>query len=269
MGGGVFNPLGAFDTTIPGIPIEDFGLPQFDDPGTALLEDLAKARVQELLQPFENPALKSLIDDITSRINELRGPVFSAEDENLLRTASLDRIGRLEDQARQRALEELGTFGRAPTSGLNLQVLRDISESFNQQRTGAEASFGQYAIGERQRRLDQALGLSGQLAEIPRTLSADEATRRREALATAGLLSELPERRLQLALATLGQQPPPPSLFANLAQLVSLGQGQQRIDLLNQQFLTDQDRFRQQNLFSFIGSLASLIPSLVSGGRSA
>lgn len=316
-GGGGGGRGGAFDTQIHGVPINDFGLPQFDDPGTALLEDLVKIRLDELFQPVKDPArqqyadelqrlfgsfreprrnpeVDTLIGNIRSRIGELTGPVFSAEEENLLRTRSLDDITRAQDVAEQRAVEQFGGRGLEATSGVRADVLGDIAREFAGLRSREAGEFGRFAVGERQRRQERALdlgeqvrgleegeiqrgetrGLQGltiaqELAQLAEQIRVEEQQRRREAIAQAGLLAELPERRLQLALATLGTQPPPGSLFNQLAQLVQLGQGQQGLNLqgMNLQRLVDLQKLQQQQgYFSGLGSMLGSFGDLFNTG---
>jgi len=338
------------DTSIPGVPINDLGAPQFDDPGTAILEDLAKARLNELFSPVNDPARQQLSDllqtltdrygqplrnpevdaqiakirerigalddpflglgDYESRVEELQGPVFSASDENLLRTQSLDRIARQQDEEEARALEVFGGLGRERSSGVNAEILNQLGQFFSGQRAEAEGEFARYAIDERQKRQDQAInlldrirsitdrradqslqlgegirqleegeltradtralqqtGFAEALAQLTQGTRQEEQQRRREGLSIAGLLSDLPANRLQLALATLGTQPPPPPLFGQLAQLLNAGQGQGQLGLglaglQNQGALINQNANQQfqGGLGSFLAGLGNLFP---------
>jgi hypothetical protein len=279
-----------------------FGEPQFDDPGGALLEDLIKIQIDRLFQDRDDPATQQLIQtlqgqfettdaslerllaDIGLRIDELREAPFSRGEEELFRTSALDRISSQQDAATNRLLEEFGALGRAPTSGVNAELLRQLSSDFASQRTGAETDFAVQAANIRNQRLDQALGLSGQLQGLDRArraertglagqlstieqlIQSDEDTRQREALATAGLLSELPERRLQLALQTLGQGSGPTSLFSALSQFVNLGQGQQNLALQAQQLRDQANQFNQANYGSLFTGLGGLFSDIFDSG---
>ncbi len=342
--GGPFEPPGPptgpppsapppFPPTVPPVPIEDFGGPQFLDPGTAVLEDLLKLRLGELFAQRDNPGIQqqlnflqgqvevpdpffsNLIHDIGTRMGQLQTPgqlqsdveqriaqlreaPFSAGEEELIRTEALDRIGRTQDSAERRLLEQVGALGRAPTSGANADLLRLQGQEFTSQRADAERAFGLRAAEERQRRLnqalelrqfmdadergrlDQALGLSGQLqqlgqgrrdeqidaaniiAAIEEQVRLQEEGRRREAVSLAGMLSGLPERRLQLAMSALGTQAPPPPLFDSLAQLMGLNQNQQQLALQAQIAAQNAAAQRRSDRSGLALGLGGLIPTI-------
>jgi hypothetical protein len=279
---------------IDAVPLSDFGGPQFDDPGAALLEDLLKVRIQELFQPVENPALSTLIqtlqghfdtsdtqlsrllEDIGVRVDELRADPFTRGEEELFRTRALDKISSTQDADTRRLLEVFGSLGRAPTSGVNAEMLRRQAVAFGGQRTQAESAFAIASAQLKNQRLDQALGLSGQLrnldmarrgervnlstqlAAIEQQIAGQEQARRREAITSASALSEMPERRLQLALAALDRAPAPASQFANFAQLAQTSQGQQGLALQLQQLQQQQQQFNAQSSAQFFAGLAGL-----------
>jgi len=65
-------------------------------------------------------------------------------------------------------------------------------------------------------RAAQQLGAAGQLSDLSGSVRGEEETRRSQAIALQGILAELPERRLQLALSTLGQGESPGSMVSSL-----------------------------------------------------
>jgi hypothetical protein len=154
-------------------------------------------RQQQLRQDERSPEADRLLQELGLRQQQLRAPVFSDVEENLIRTKALDRISRLQDQAEARQFEQLGALGRAPTSGVNVEVLRGLNEEFNRLRSQAEGDFGRFAIGERQRRLDQALGLGQERLGVEETEIQRRQQRLNEALGLGGQRLGVEETEIQ------------------------------------------------------------------------
>jgi hypothetical protein len=183
----------------------------------------------------------------------------------------LREVDRAFDENRAR---EQGNLGRARVEqrmarqgeAFDAQTAMDaLLNSRRTQRTDLAQTLADWTAN----RGERAAQLYGTLAEIPtaraqqqlqgaQTLDAlsqsvrgEEQSRRSEALALQGLLAELPERRLQLALATLGEGSTPESMMNSLAQLAGLSNQRQATSAA-----------QSQANWTGIGSLASLIGSL-------
>lgn len=185
-------------------------------------------------------------------------------------------VNRQFDQARA---QEQGAMGRARVEqrmqrqGEAFDVQTAIDALLNQRRT-QRTSLAQNLADWTAGRGERAAELYGTLAEIPtvraqqqlqgaQTLDAlsqavrgEEQSRRSEALALQGLLAELPERRLQLALATLGQGSTPESLMASLTGLAGLANQRQATSAA-----------QSQANWTGLGSLASILGSLFTRSR--
>ncbi len=251
-----------------------------NDPARDQLARLLQTATDRFTNPQRNPEVDTLIADLRARMDELRGAPFSAEEENIIRTGALDRISGGQDVAEQRLLEVLGSMGRLGTSGVNAQLVADQARQFDTQRSQAEGEFGRFAVSERQRRQDQALALGDAIRQLEESEIArveedllqalgtaqslfgvsmgtrgEEADRSREAMSLAGILAGMPERRLQLALQTLGMGPGPSDLTNPLLSLLGLGLDSQRLGLQHQQA-----GFNRSAAFgSAFGSLGNLL----------
>ena len=119
-------------------------------------------------------------------------------------------------------------------TGVNLLGEADATEQAR--RAGQAQTFG--AITDvQQARTQQQLAAANELSSLSGSVRGEEEARRAQAIALQGLLAELPERRLQLALATLGQGEAPGSVMNSLLGLAGLGQQQAQFQsTLNQNF---------------------------------
>lgn len=183
-------------------------------------------------------------------------------------------VNRQFDQSR--AVEQ-GNLGRArveqrqanQAEAFNVQTaLEALLNSRRSQRTDLAQTLADWTAN----RGERATQLYGTLAEIPtaraqqqlqgaqtleslsQSVRGEEQSRRSEALALQGLLAELPERRLQLALATLGQGSTPESMMGSLTSLASLS---------NQRAATQ--AAQSQANWTGMGSLAQILASLYQG----
>ena len=212
-----------FDQQVPFGLGGDFGGSMFDDPGTALFEDMLKARIQELGSEPDDPRLEQFFSDLDARVQELRGDPFSAEEEDQIRTRSLDQIGRNQDAAEARALEVLGSLGRAGTSGVNANVIAELADQFNQARAGAEQDFSEFALGERQRRRGLAFDLQREGQTLESLIEERRQQRRREQQSVASILAGLGPQRFAEAAAFLNGLPAPQPLSQQYAPLLAQG----------------------------------------------
>jgi hypothetical protein len=215
--------------------------PTFDDPTQRLVEDSALARYQHLQNPDPNSGTAMYEQYARDLVNALKQPVYSPQDESILKGGALDAMTQERDQTKQRWLEELSRRGMSPSSGPALQGLLEIDNHYNQARTQVEAQFAQNAI---QQTRDQRF----QTADVLSKLSQSEEGRLSDAVNYAkmpyGLTQDAFGRNLQLTSAAGNPA-------ANLSSLLSVYQ-----TLANNNRLNSLDR--QNGLESIFQSLAEL-----------
>jgi hypothetical protein len=119
-------------------------------------------------------------------------------------------------------------------------------------------------LGGQQYGDSQTLGAAQLLGGMGAGFRGEQTANANQALALAGMLAELPERRLALAQSIMTGQPSNlNSIFGNLSQLVGLGQNQQGLWQQQQQFNAQQNGAFGNSMGSL---LAMLLPMLMGGG---
>lgn len=205
-GAGGTGGTGGTQTGIPGVDVSSYNA-QFDDPSTRYLEDWAKARLNELGQPVNDPsrdALARLLDQLTAQFEQQRtaqegenvklrerqqqaqlssedliafltkragtlqqDPYTGAEAE-VLRTQALDPIENDRQAARQRALGRVSQRGMDPTSGIAQQLLNDTDAGFDRSRAVAQNDLAYRTINEKRSREQEAQSLLASIPDIQR-----------------------------------------------------------------------------------------------------
>ncbi len=272
---------------------------QFSDPSTAFYESLLKQRVDQLGQPINDPnqqALAKLLEQQTAylqqqqqqqaaandqlkarqaqaqvstdkyvayanqRAGELQSPAYTPSEQNILKTQATDPIEADRQAALKRALDNVGSRGFDPSSGIAQDLLRQVNGTADVARNTSQNALAVRQIDEQRSRQQEAQAL---LAAIPQAQMAaangdlsflqslnqavnslgaqagqsatqqvalgqqarDQATaQQNELLARAGQLYQLPLNAAQLGMAALGQAPNPADLTQqtiSLAQLAS------------------------------------------------
>jgi hypothetical protein len=138
--------------------------PQFDDPSQRLIEDYALGRYQQLQNPDPNSGTALFEKYARELIDTLRGPVYSAGDESIIKGKALDTIMGEQDQTIQQWMEQLSRRGIPPSSGPALEGVRQIQEHYKTLRTQVEADFARDAIAQTRTQREQVLNTAGQLA---------------------------------------------------------------------------------------------------------
>ena len=169
--------------------------PQFDDSSQRLIEDYALDRFHQRQNPDPNSGTALFEKYARELIDTLKQPVYSPEDEAVLKSKAVNTIEGERTQTKQRWLEELNRRGIAPSSGIALQGLLDIDNHFNTARNTFETSFAADAVSATRANRVQVLDTYGQLAD-------SEESRLREAGTYAampyGLQNDAFQRNLQL-----------------------------------------------------------------------
>lgn len=172
--------------------------PTFTDPTQRLVEDSALARMQHLQNPDANSGTAMYEQYARDLVNTLKQPVYSPQDESIIKGSALDAMARERDQTKQRWLEEVSRRGLNPSSGPALQGLLEIDNHYNTARTQVEAQFAKDAI---QQTRDQRF----QVGDVLSKLSQSEEGRLSDAVNYAkmpyGLTQDAFGRNLQLTSA--------------------------------------------------------------------
>src|SRR5438132_4470898 len=139
--------------------------PQFTDPASALLENYALDRFGQRMNPAPTSGTAMYEQYAKQLVDTLKSPVYSPQDEAVLKTKATNAIMAERDQTKQRWLEELSARGIAPSSGVALDGLQRIEQHFEGLRTTAEAQFAANAIDQTRAQRFQALDTLGQLSQ--------------------------------------------------------------------------------------------------------
>lgn len=201
----------------------------FDDPATQALQSLIQGRLTSLQQPLANPQMDAFLKQASEYITQLQAPVYSEPEENALRTKVFSQLEQDRATALQQAQERLSAMGHGKGSGTYEQAAQLVNKHFDQLRSQQENDLFTGTIAERQRRLQAALGVSAQAATAVNGQNATQESRAREAITTAGILPDLTQQRLALALQSLGAGGSnPSSVMSSVSQLANFNAGQQQ-----------------------------------------
>ena len=182
-------------------------------------------------------AVKRLTEYTNQRVQRLQAPAYTGSEQEVLRTQLLDPLERDRTAAQKRALEQIGARGMDPSSGIAQQLLQDVNRAFDEQRTRSQGTIASRQIEEQRSREQEAQQLLQYLAQLP------DATARgdldfvnytqglinqpgAQTLTTGQLLADLPTKRLNDALATLGMSPSMSGAGSNSIQLLQQLQNQ-------------------------------------------
>lgn len=164
--------------------------PLFSDPASSLLENYALDQFGRRINPDPNSGTALYEQYARELIDTLRQPVYSPQDEAILKTRATNAIEQERSATQQRWIEELSARNIPRSSGIALDGLQRIEDHFNGLRTQAEAQFATDAIAQtRQNRL-QVLDTAGALA-------GEEETRLQDAGNYARVPYDLQERAFQ------------------------------------------------------------------------
>lgn len=182
--------------------------PLFSDPASALLENYALDQFGNRINP--NPTSGTALYEKYARelMDTLRQPVYSPQDEAILKTKATNAIMQERDQTKQRWLEELQARGIPPSSGVALDGLQRIESHFEGLRTTAEAQFASDAIGQTRANRLQVLNTAGQLSQ-------EEEARLQDAGNYARVPYDLQDRAFQRNLQLVGAGGSPSDLTSN------------------------------------------------------
>jgi hypothetical protein len=203
----------------------------FDDPATKEWEAALRAIVARLNQPYDNPDLNPLLDYLRQYATKLQGPAYTPQQMDTLQTQALDPLTSQRDAMRQQILQRASQRGLDPSSGIVQDEINQLDRALSQTRSQRQGQFAANAVD-----LDrQNQQMSGQvLAQIAALQEQNFSGNENRALQALQLLSQIPQyadKRLQLALQSMGgQQTNPASLLSVLSSFQRQGMDQQTQD---------------------------------------
>lgn len=274
---------------------------QFDDPYTQYYEQMLKDRIGQLQQPYDDPmrqqwlalmaqqqqmlaaqqqyqlqenerlkqrrslatgATDEFVSFMRDRADRLMQPAYTGAEQEIIRTQYLDPLARDRDATKKRALENVGSRGFDPTSGIAQELFQNVEATHDRLRAEAQGDIAYRQINEQRSREAEAqqlmgmipmaleaaaqgdlefltllndavnqlgmgqIGLQGQAAGAEAAMRGEDDARANEALGWASQLYELPYTAAQQGMAALGQAPNPASLTSQAIQLAQLRQNQ-------------------------------------------
>lgn len=232
-------------------PMQSSYSAQFSDPLTKQYEQLlqsqtqlyqqqqaqmqAEAQQKQATRAQTDAAVKRLMDFANQRVDQLQKPAYTDSEANILQTRQLDPIERDRTAANKRALDNIGSRGFDPTSGIAQELLRMVNQDYDQQRTSAQSDVAYKQIQEQRSRDQEVQQLLTYLSQAPdaaargdlsflNLLNSQINEPGQNALATSALLSDLPVQRTQLANQTLGLGGSPQSSVPNVLALLNNAQ---------------------------------------------
>jgi hypothetical protein len=193
----------------------------FSDPSGALLESTIMSRLGDLAKPLTNPAMDSFLAAAQKQIEQLNQPVYTPQEEAALRTKVFDQLEQDRQQAIQQTTEHMAALGHGRESGTIPAAIALVNKHFDELRAQQTNALLTGTIQERQARLKEALGISGQVATMTAAQQAQEDARKATAVSTAAILPNLVDSRLALANGTLGSGGANPNdLMSSISQLI-------------------------------------------------
>lgn len=187
----------------------------FDDPATAAYEQLIDALTKQLSTPYAAPDYQSSLDQLKAYQQQLQGPAYTPQQEDLIQTQSTDPIASARDAARQQIIQHFAALGQSPTSGTVQAALLQSDNSFATQRTQAQSAFAANAVNFQRQNAATAASLGPQIAGLETSNNANNESRALQAANLAGIIPALAQSRIAAANGVL-QPINPASLIPSL-----------------------------------------------------
>ena len=205
--------------------------PQFTDPATKAYEALLKQQTslyqqqqkqmqdealrQQGVRQQTDEAVKRLLGYVNQRVDTLGKPAYSDAEMNVFQTRALDPMERDRTAANKRALENIGSKGYDPSSGIAQELLAQVNRGFDEDRAATQNELGYRQIQEQRSRDQEKQSLLQYAAEAPMAAARGDLdfvsylnqlinAPGRDAMGTSEMLANLPVQRTQLAAQVLG-----------------------------------------------------------------
>jgi hypothetical protein len=253
---------------------------QFSDPSTRqfeqyLMQQMQALEAQRTAQGQANVGLrgqmtdaqgatKRLTDFLGQRASQLQQPAYTGAEQEILRTQMLDPIERDRTAANQRALENVGSRGFDPTSGVAQEMFGQVNRGFDERRASAQGDLAYRQIAEKRSREQEAQALLGAIPGIQRgaggadlqylqMLDAAMNKPREQGINLSQQLYRLPAQAQADALQAMGMGGSPDALFNNAMQLYN-AQNQQ-------------GQYQDQQSAQYWAMLGNMLPYLTGGAK--
>lgn len=180
-------------------------------------------------------AVKKLLAYVNQRTTQLQGPAYTGREQEIMRTQALDPIERDRTASRSRALDNIGSRGFDPSSGIAQDLMNQVDRGYDSERAGAQGELAYKQIMEERSRQQEAQKLMQYAAQLPEAAARGDLSfvqylneminqPGQNALATQALLAELPVQRTQLGAQILGLGGSPQSSVPNVMSLLNNAQ---------------------------------------------
>lgn len=210
----------------------------YNDQQAAMKEEAAQ---KKLVRSQTDAAVARLTDFLNKRIDTLEQPAYTDSEAEVLKTRLLDPLEADRTASRQRALNNVGSRGFDPTSGIAQQLFQDVDRVYDKERTRAHGDIAYEQIQEERSRDQEAQELLKYLTQLPMASARgdldfvnylDNLVSRpgEQALGTSALMADLPVQRTRLALEALGLGGQPQSSINGVLQLLDNSQRNRLID---------------------------------------
>lgn len=234
--GAAFSPIAR-----PAVPSFQNAAPIFDDPASRLIEDYSLDRFRQRQNPDPSSGTALFEQMARDLVTKLQGPVYSAQDESIIKGRVTDQLAQEQDQAIQQWLQAVSQRGLAPSSGPALEGILRIKQHFQQAKTAVDAQFARDAIQQTRTQRFQALDTAGKLA-------GSEEGRLTEALTYASLPKQLADNSFQQGLQLVGAGGNPASMLGSALSIYNSVANNNRLD-------SQQRSNALQSIFEYLGGL--------------
>lgn len=191
----------------------------------------AEAQRQQAVRAQTDEAVKRLLGYVDERVTKLGQPAYTNSEMEVFRTRALEPIERDRTAANDRALQNIGSRGFDPSSGIAQELLMQVNRGFDQDRSATQNELAYKQIEEQRSRDQEKQKLLQYAAEAPQAAARGDLSfvqllndainqPGQNALATSSMLSDLPVQRTELALRALGQGGQPQSSLPGVLDLL-------------------------------------------------
>lgn len=205
----------------------------------------AEAAQQEAVRAQTADAVKRLTEYMNQRVSKLQQPAYTGTEQEVLRTQMLDPLERDRQATRSRALDNIGSRGFDPSSGIAQELLGQVDRGYNETRAKAQGDIAYRQIQEERSREQEAEQLLKYLTQLPNAAARgdldfvsylDSLVNQpgQQALATSSMLADLPVQRTQLGIQALGLGGQPQSGVPSALALLQNAQNQRLFNQGNQ-----------------------------------
>lgn len=224
--------------------------PNPNDPNYSLLMNTVLSRLKQLSTPVDTTAQNAFITQALSRVQQLSGAPFTDAQSAALLTQHMAPLTQARDAAKQQAAEQMSRRGISPSSGLFIDTMNKIDQSYQKGVAGVTNTLNVKGIDQATQNANTQLALLNSIVEMNRATQNQQEGLSSQLVPTAGVMSSLDSNRLGLANQTASLDNPNTAI----SQLLALGQ----LGLNNQGQVNSQNAAQS-------AAMAQLIYALMNG----